>query len=161
MRYSGSLRANHARILVDECVTVAVAHAVVVRSAVLPVIGGILGSPCLRVETAVCALRDVVLAQNVCIEKVARLVRAVGVGVIVIILRRRLARSRTLARIERPIGVDLRTDKAVWSGLRRIDGSAETLRSAEIVTWERRRVFVVACTRRLALISRTDFLYTD
>lgn len=67
-----------ARILRVQCVPVRAADRVVVATAILAIVGRVLFAPCLGVETAVCSLRDVVLAKQVGVEKLASVVSAIA-----------------------------------------------------------------------------------
>lgn len=61
------------------------ANAVVVRSAVLSVVGAVLLTPRLRVQGAISAVGDIVFAEEVGVEEVAGVVGAVGAGVAVVV----------------------------------------------------------------------------
>lgn len=82
---SGSRRSHRPRILRAQAKAIRGANAVVVRTAVLPVVGAVLLTPRLRVQGAIGAVGDVVFAEEVGVEEVAGVVGAVGAGVAVVV----------------------------------------------------------------------------
>lgn len=98
LRDSFSRRANNARILLSKSIAIRRADRVVVAVAIiLSGIRGIAAIPSLGVIVAISAKRAVVLADDVCNEEVAGVVRSIIAWVIVVVLGRRLASSSTLA----------------------------------------------------------------
>lgn len=131
-----------ARVLGSQSVPIRAADRVVVATPVLPVVGGILLLPCLGVQTAVGALGFVVLAQEVYVVEVARVVRPVRSGVPLVVCCVGLAGTRALPSVIRAC-VELLPDVAVG----RVDGATERVRAGEAslrVRWVVLRVAIRA-----------------
>lgn len=114
------------RVLGIQSESIRAADRVVVAAPVLAVVGGILLLPCLGVQTAVGALGFVVLAQEVHVVEVARVVRPVRSGVALVVCCVGLAGTRALPSVIRPC-VELLPDVAVG----RVDGAAERVGADE------------------------------
>ena len=120
----------------SECVSVRVSDGVVGGAGVVSGVGGIGRVPCARVEGAVSALGDVVHAEHVRVEEVARHVGAVGGRVARVVGGLGLARGGTLRGVEGAAVIQLHAQicviasrGVVWG----VDGTGEeSARAGEV-----------------------------
>lgn len=129
---SPTLDLDVAKILGVECKAIAGTDGVVVAATVLSVVGAVLLAPWLGVKRAVGSIRDVVDGDEVGVEEVASVVRAVRARVAVVIGGVGLACSRALAGVV-DTGEVLHADVGVLTGCveRGVNGTAEPEGSVE------------------------------
>lgn len=126
-------------ILRSKSIPIRHANRVIIRPAILSIVGTVRLVPRLGVQRAVSALGDIVNRENIGVEEVAGAVTAVGFGVAMVIRRVGLAGCRALEDVVRPGEV---LDAHVGAGS--VDGAAELDGAGEVGLGWGRRVLDVA-----------------